>query len=53
MYLWRDPTVANRLANAIARAIIFVTRFPPVSKLRPVLHPTKLLVKKWSPSHAL
>ncbi|HWZ78858.1 MAG TPA: methyltransferase domain-containing protein [Candidatus Sulfotelmatobacter sp.] len=28
MYLWRNPTVSNRLANAIARAIIFVTQFP-------------------------
>jgi len=28
MYLWRNPTLSNRLANAIARAIIFVTRFP-------------------------
>jgi SAM-dependent methyltransferase len=28
MYLWRDPTLSNRLANAIAGAIIFVTRFP-------------------------
>ena len=28
MYIWRNPTVANRLANAVARAIIFLTQLP-------------------------
>jgi SAM-dependent methyltransferase len=28
MYLWRNPTLSNRLANAIARSIICLTQFP-------------------------
>lgn len=28
MYLWRNPTISNRLANVVARAIIFITQFP-------------------------
>ena len=28
LYLWRNPTLSNRLTNGLARAIIFLTQFP-------------------------